>query len=432
MQNDTIDGSTRSLQLPKNWEREFSDTVGSLWCGRREVDVLLEPQSSLQFLRDYVSPSRPCIIQKAILDPNTQEPLRLTLSQIMEEHLSPDTSITVDVTPDGHGDCLRTRSKIEVNTDVTNNNDLTDPPPTPSTTVFVYPKQVQMTLREFQERLQKQVRTRVVEYPSEQQDVNGLSVVTTLNTGNDDTSFEEEEEDTSLPHSSVVYYSRQNDCLRIPDESGHDTHTKNITNLASLFPSTISWAAEAFGTHLDAVNIWMGNQASVSSMHKDHYENLFYVASGTKVFVLCPPCDAPFLDSHHIEYPTATFEHAKNSQGQPQWGILDSSSSSSSSPSSSSRNTTRWIHPNVSKLLPITDSNEERTRLLTAFPHLKNVHPVEITVSEGELLYVPALWFHRVTQTEETIGINYWYDMRFDHPLWCYFQLMEQIQAPQR
>jgi hypothetical protein len=44
----------------------FADDVGSLWVQRR-IPVLKEPPSSLDFLRDYVSCSRPCIIQNALL-----------------------------------------------------------------------------------------------------------------------------------------------------------------------------------------------------------------------------------------------------------------------------------------------------------------------------------------------------------------------------
>lgn len=62
-----------------------------------------------------------------------------------------------------------------------------------------------------------------------------------------------------------------------------------------MFPETISFAEQAFGVAPDAVNLWIGNEQAVSSMHKDHYENCFYVCCGEKIFTLCPPADAPFL-----------------------------------------------------------------------------------------------------------------------------------------
>ena len=62
------------------------------------------------------------------------------------------------------------------------------------------------------------------------------------------------------------------------------------------------------------------------------------------------------------------------------------------------------------------------------FPGLRRSHPVKVLVSEGkgqplvfnfkfatlidstlgECIYIPSLWYHRVTQTCETVGINYW------------------------
>ena len=42
-------------------------------------------------------------------------------------------------------------------------------------------------------------------------------------------------------------------------------------------------AAEALGSQPEAVNLWIGSDASVTSFHHDHYENLYAVISGTKV-----------------------------------------------------------------------------------------------------------------------------------------------------
>lgn len=37
-------------------------------------------------------------------------------------------------------------------------------------------------------------------------------------------------------------------------------------------PPFLALAKEAFGNEPDAVNIWIGDERAVSSMHKDHYE----------------------------------------------------------------------------------------------------------------------------------------------------------------
>jgi hypothetical protein len=46
--------------------------------------------------------------------------------------------------------------------------------------------------------------------------------------------------------------------------------------------------------------------------------------------------------------------------------------------------------------------------------------PLSCTVGAGEVLYLPALWYHRVAQRGDTIAINYWHDMAFDHR-WLYY-----------
>ncbi|KAK7880072.1 hypothetical protein WMY93_033264 [Mugilogobius chulae] len=49
----------------------------------------------------------------------------------------------------------------------------------------------------------------------------------------------------------------------------------------------------ALGKTPDAVNFWLGEENAVTSMHKDHYENLYCVISGEKHFLLLPPTDRP-------------------------------------------------------------------------------------------------------------------------------------------
>lgn len=42
-------------------------------------------------------------------------------------------------------------------------------------------------------------------------------------------------------------------------------------------------AREAFGNEPDAVNLWIGDERSVSSMHRDPYQNMYAVVVGEKV-----------------------------------------------------------------------------------------------------------------------------------------------------
>jgi jumonji domain-containing protein 7 len=190
-----------------------------------------------------------------------------------------------------------------------------------------------------------------------------------------------------------------------------------------IFPTTFSFAEEAFGTGPpDAINLWIGNERSVSSMHKDHYENLFYVCSGKKEFVLCPPADALFL--HEYDFHSGTFcplrrqciDSESEDQHGPSWVVVadDKQDDGEDNPRK-----TKWIEPDILKYLDNGDNE---------FPLLSKAHPVKIIVSEGEMLYIPSLWYHRVTQTCETVGVNYWFDMKFDGPNWVYFNFLQNCK----
>jgi jumonji domain-containing protein 7 len=278
------------------------------------------------------------------------------------------TRITVDATPDGHGDCIR---RIRENDHI----------------FFVKPLEREMTLGEFSKQLR---RNKTIKDP-------------------DDTTFafskkglsesSPDHSPTSLPDDCVVYYSHQNDCLRY-----------ELSNLwqSGIFPPSIDWAEEAFGTGApDAVNLWIGNMSSVSSMHKDHYENLFYVLSGEKVFTLCPPADALFL--YEQDVPSGCFAYRDG-----EW-MVRPELEEDGRPCA-----VKWIVAN-----PLSKGHDLHH---DDYPLLEYTHPIKVRVQAGDLLYIPSLWFHSVTQSCETVGVNYWYDMRFDQR-WCYFHFLQQLQS---
>jgi jumonji domain-containing protein 7 len=343
---------------------EYADDVGALWT-QQSIPVLSSPPSPLQFLRDCVAPSRPCIIRNAIQSDDGASYL-IDLAQIVERH--PELNLVVDVTPDGHGDCLR---RVE------------------NRLVFVTPEEQTMTVKEFQLILSRKSNSAAQDHHrkrifQDRLDTNGQKALETR-------SYKRQTTDES-----VLYYSRQNDNLR-----------KELSNLWSTLncPRSLDWAEAAFGTGPpDAINLWIGNERAVSSMHKDHYENLFYVLSGQKIFTICPPADAPFL--YEQEYESGKFDSTSGTWKVNTKGCTESK--------------VRWIAADV------TLKNDAEH--ISQFPLLQYTHPIEVVVNAGEMLYIPSLWFHRVTQSCETIGLNYWYDMKFDSPLWCYFHFLEGLK----
>ena len=59
----------------------------------------------------------------------------------------------------------------------------------------------------------------------------------------------------------------------------------------------------------DAVNFWMGDERAVTSMHKDHYENIYCVVRGEKTFTLIPPTDQCYIPYTDVDVYQYNIEH---------------------------------------------------------------------------------------------------------------------------
>jgi len=340
----TTHGSHCTLMFRADTEvvDEFTDNVRYLWSPNSLEAHEKRPD---HFLRDFVALNKPCLFQN-------DEIASVSLDELVSAH--GDCDLVVDVSPDGHADIVR-----QCHDGIRR---------------FVKPASQHMSLAELRERLRLQETKRKESYEQILSKSFPLQPRTMEAKTND---FE-----------TVCYYSRQNDCLR-----------KELPAVAPLFPSSLSWASETFGTELQAINLWIGNQRSVSSMHKDHFENLLHVVQGRKIVTLCPPADIPFL--YEKPFASGQFCH----QGG-QWFVEKEEDS------------VYWIAADVSHEINYTD-----------YPLLKRANPIVVHVPAGHTLYVPALWFHKVTQDRETVAVNYWYDMRFDSPLWTCFRLLQQCEA---
>ena len=192
------------------------------------------------------------------------------------------------------------------------------------------------------------------------------------------------------PHhdDAVPYLSEQNDNLK-----------RRFPNLLLDIDPSLSLCDEVFspGENVpEAVNLWVGDERSVSSVHKDHFENLYCVVAGEKTFTLLPPTDIAFMREEQFEcrrYMLRSPVDELSSTGRikrDELVLQHSPSDPTSLP---------WID-----LDPNTGPAERR-------------HALQCTVQAGEVLYIPAMWYHRVSQTRLTIAVNYWYDQRFDFRL---------------
>lgn len=104
----------------------------------------------------------------------------------------------------------------------------------------------------------------------------------------------------------IAYVSFQNDSLRAqipammaelgePVSGSGGGSARAARSRRCLFPFSPWSTPIGDGTGADAINVWIGSRYSVSSSHKDHFENLYAVLRGRKYFTLCPPCDVLWL-----------------------------------------------------------------------------------------------------------------------------------------
>jgi jumonji domain-containing protein 7 len=191
-------------------------------------------------------------------------------------------------------------------------------------------------------------------------------------------------------------------------QSQNDNLRSEYLGIFADVPETVPWASIALEQEPDAVNFWLGNSHSVSVLHKDHYENIFTQICGQKEFVLLPPVEAPCVNERSVL--SATYQ-CKEDEDYPLLGFQEIDRSN------------LFIQvdmPEAYVPLPTWDPDNPTEN---TSPYSKYARPIRVTVNPGDILYLPALWYHKVKQTsgDENIccSINYWYDMEFAGSFQC-------------
>ncbi|BGP23844.1 phospholipase A2 [Rhodotorula toruloides] len=173
-----------------------------------------------------------------------------------------------------------------------------------------------------------------------------------------------------------------------------------------------AFAREVFGDPPEVANIWIGGSRSKTSLHKDPYENIYMVVRGSKTFTLLAPTEAYCL--HEQLFPHATYSFSAETSSF----CLNRTSPPTSLP---------WIP--VDPLAPD----------LERFPRYAFARPTKVTLNPGDMLYLPALWYHFVEQdvgwgpegegkgVKAAIAVNWWYEMRHDGLLWSTCSLIRRL-----
>lgn len=178
-------------------------------------------------------------------------------------------------------------------------------------------------------------------------------------------------------------------------------------------PADISFAREALDQPADAINFWLGNGLSTTALHKDNYENVYLQIRGQKHFVLLSPMEMPCVNEQPVRRGRYVPRPSSSPEPEAQLGLevcVDDAAAPIPAPT--------WD----------PDAPSQRT---TPYSHLAS--PLRVTLEEGDLLYLPSMWYHKVSQSGGDEGfacaVNYWYDMEFAGQGWAVGQFVREVCA---
>ncbi|KAM0335715.1 hypothetical protein ACHAQA_000765 [Verticillium albo-atrum] len=185
------------------------------------------------------------------------------------------------------------------------------------------------------------------------------------------------------------------------------TQNSNLhTEYAPLFhldhlPRSLPFARIALDQpNPDALNLWIGNARATTALHKDNYENLYVQLRGRKRFALLPPHCHPCVNEQPLR--SATYRRSGPGADEPAL-VLEPDDGADD--------------------VPFATWDPDRPEV-NATPYSHLARPVIVVLEPGDMLYLPAMWYHKVSQfcTPEDEGfvlaVNYWYDMEFSGPLY--------------
>lgn len=146
----------------------------------------------------------------------------------------------------------------------------------------------------------------------------------------------------------------------------------------------------------------------MTSLHKDNYENVYVQVRGQKHFALLPPVEMPCVNEQPLRQ--ARYHPAGDEAGSNDSMVIVANDEEDPIPVAT------WD----------PDTPEDRQ---SDYSRLSK--PLRVTLNEGDMLYLPAMWYHKVGQTagdeDFACAVNYWYDMDFDGPFWTANELMRDV-----
>ncbi|XP_069132177.1 uncharacterized protein [Argopecten irradians] len=160
-------------------------------------------------------------------------------------------------------------------------------------------------------------------------------------------------------------------------------------HLPELEEDIIEMPFIAPGRHrLDHLNIWLSDGNTLGKLHFDPYDNFLCQIHGQKQVILFEPHQNENLYEAHIA--EAIFSYNKTTKEFRRSSLVDSTS---------------MVMSPVDILKPDFQK----------FPQFASAMPLNCTLREGDVLFMPSFWWHEVQSSPNvTVGhnlaVNFWYD----------------------
>jgi jumonji domain-containing protein 7 len=244
----------------------------------------------------------------------------------------------------------------------------------------------------------------------------------------------------------IIYLQSQNSNLTLPP----------LSHLLRDIPPTLPFATPTLGAP-DAINIWIGDGRSITSTHRDPYENLYLVLRGRKTFRVWAPVDELGVGSgvvrrvrtaRFVSTPGLGLESGSGNENEKEdergiavqgiqpdsgWKVL------LDHPDDIPGSEEDWDH-HIPWIFE-EDETETTTKPTPAHANTKtntncSSSSMTITVEAGQMLYLPAGWFHQVKQecgtwddgsTAPCVAVNYWFDMDYEGERYVMRQLVGRL-----
>ncbi|KAI8781130.1 jmjC domain-containing protein E [Biomphalaria glabrata] len=139
---------------------------------------------------------------------------------------------------------------------------------------------------------------------------------------------------------------------------------------------------------LKHLNLWLSDGNTLGKLHFDPFDNFLCQISGVKELLLYEPHDNSKLYEAHIQ--EAVLSYNQSSHTFHRKTLLESTSM-------------------VMSPVDISDPDLKR------FPKFADLQPLNCTIQAGEVLYMPAFWWHEVqskpnVSEHRNMAVNFWYE----------------------